>query len=38
MFPLWGRKGRKLGRLLFCAYFGRYGIKEIGGHLKMQNS
>ena len=37
MVPLWGRNRRKLGRLLFCAYFGRYGMKEIG-YLKMQNS
>ena len=31
--PLWVKRGRRLGRLLCCIYFGHYSESEIGGLL-----
>ena len=38
MVLLWVRKGKRHGGLLFYAFFGLFGIKEIVGHLTMRGS
>ena len=38
MDPLWVKRGRRLGRLLYCECFGFYGEGEIGGLLTIMKA